>query len=434
MRTFYVDSVNGSDAGSGLFEAEAWKSVERANASTFGPGDSLLFKCGGRYEGMLVPKGNGAKGNPVTIGAYGEGDAPVIDGCGAYAGILLEGVNHYIVTGLCVKNHAEERAIRQGIAIIGAAEGITEDITIVNNEITDVTGENRRAMGPYKAMYWNGGVYVSFPTRTSKKDHLHDIFIMGNYIHDVLTSGIRVNQAEDFVNDIHHTHVVVSGNRVLRTGSDGIIVANCISPRISGNVCGEAGYHGTLEDTKIIAGIWVCATSNALIERNEVYGTRMFENDGSAFDTDWGTAGDTVFQYNYSHDNEGGFWLDCIGLNRNIECGKTILRYNISINDGRGIGIYDQGMPVELYGNLFKFDHPMRVCIFGTPVNYHFTNNIFDLSEEPVDGWQNAVYEDNFYSPDEVPGLKEALVKLTEDPKEAFHVTADLLAPIVKTI
>ena len=73
MRTFYVDSVNGSDAGSGLFEAEAWKSVERANASTFGPGDSLLFKCGGRYEGMLVPRGNGAKGNPVTIGAYESG-------------------------------------------------------------------------------------------------------------------------------------------------------------------------------------------------------------------------------------------------------------------------------------------------------------------------------------------------------------------------
>ena len=35
---------------------------------------------------------------------------------------------------------------------------------------------------------------------------------------------VRVNQQEDFINDIHHTHVVVRGNRIERTGSDGVIV------------------------------------------------------------------------------------------------------------------------------------------------------------------------------------------------------------------
>ena len=78
-----------------------------------------------------------------------------------------------------------------------------------------------------------------------------------NYIHDVRTSGIRVNQQEDFINDIHHTHVVVRGNRIERTGSDGVIVANCISPLIDSNVCFDAGALGTLEDTQLIAGIWV---------------------------------------------------------------------------------------------------------------------------------------------------------------------------------
>ena len=57
----------------------------------------------------------------------------------------------------------------------------------------------------------------------------------------------------------------------------------------------DAGALGTLEDTQLIAGIWVCATRDALIQRNEVARTRMFENDGTAFDTDWGTAGTTVF-------------------------------------------------------------------------------------------------------------------------------------------
>ena len=196
-------------------------------------------------------------------------------------------------------------------------------------------------------------MYVTFPGRTSAQDHLHDIIISNNYIHDVRTSGIRVNQQEDFINDIHHTHVVVRGNRIERTGSDGIIVANCISPLIDSNVCFDAGALGTLEDTQLIAGIWVCATRDALIQRNEVARTRMFEDDGTAFDTDWGTAGTTVFQYNYSHDNEGGFWLDCMKLNHNRDCEKTILRYNISMRDGRGIAVYDQGILAEWYGNLF---------------------------------------------------------------------------------
>ena len=45
--------------------------------------------------------------------------------------------------------------------------------------------------------------------------------------------------------------------------------------------------HSVHEDTQLIAGIWVCATRDALIQRNEVARTRMFENDGTAFDTDW---------------------------------------------------------------------------------------------------------------------------------------------------
>ncbi len=66
------------------------------------------------------------------------------------------------------------------------------------------------------------GIYVTMPGRSSDKNHLHDIIISNNYVHDVFTSGIRVNQQEDFINDIHHTHVVVR-NRIERTGSDGII-------------------------------------------------------------------------------------------------------------------------------------------------------------------------------------------------------------------
>lgn len=304
-RIFYLDAVNGNDKNNGITPDKALKSLEAANRIAFGEGDKLLLKCGCVWRGMLCPHGDGERFQFAQIGTYGDGEAPLIDGNGAYAAILLDGVSYWKVKGLRICNHSSERRVRQGICISAKPEGITAGIEISDCEIFEVDGENRRAMPVYQSMYWNGAVYVTFPGRTSAQDHLHDIIISNNHIHDVRTSGIRVNQQEDFINDIHHTHVVVRGNRIERTGSDGIIVANCISPLIDSNVCFDAGALGTLEDTQLIAGIWVCATRDALIQRNEVARTRMFENDGTAFDTDWGTAGTTVFQYNYSHDNEG---------------------------------------------------------------------------------------------------------------------------------
>lgn len=402
-RTFYVDNRTGNDKNSGLSPDAALRTLEAVNGIVFQPGDRILFRAGGTYRGMFAPQGSGSRYARIEASAYRlDGDetaaAPHIAGEGAYAAILLKDVSFWKVSALEVTNHASERGVRQGICICGAAEGITEGIEICGCEIHDVTGENRRARDAYCSMYWNGGVYVTMPGRSSDRNHLHDIVIHNNQIHDVLTSGIRVNQEEDFINDIHHTHVVVRNNRIERTGSDGIIVANCISPLIDGNICLEAGALGTLEDTNLIAGIWVCAARDALIQRNEVAYTRMFENDGSAFDTDWGTAGTTIFQYNYTHDNEGGFWLNCMGLNYNQECEKTILRYNVSVNDGRGIGIYDQGLPAEFYRNYFIFEKQApQICCFDEGENYHFAQNIFRFKEEPCRGWQKASYEGNRY-------------------------------------
>jgi len=425
-RIFYVDDVNGSDVNLGFTPEAAWKSVEKVNSQILQPGDVIRFRRGGKWIGMLHPTGSGAKYAPITIEAYGEGDKPLIQGDGAKAAILLEGVEYYVVDGIQVTNHAEERAIRYGIGIIGKEQGITRSITVQNCEVYDVTGDNRRSLGSYRAMYWNGGIYASVPGRSSDKDHLHGILLMNNYIHDVLTSGIRIHQNEDSINDIHHTNVVVRGNRIERTGSDGVIVANCISPLITRNVCYDAGALGTVEETIVIAGIWVCACENALIEYNEVARTRYFQGDGTAFDTDWGTAGDTIFQYNYSHDNEGGFWLDCIGLRRNIECGKSILRYNISLNEEKYITSLDFNMPTEFYGNYFGgTGKTPDICGYHDAQGVHeglghyFTRNVFDFDEAPGRGWQESQYLGNWYGD---------IADLPDDPQAQAGVPFDLQA------
>lgn len=164
------------------------------------------------------------------------------------------------------------------------------------------------------------------------------------------------------------------------------------------NVCRDAGALGSLERTRLIAGIWVCAVSNALIQRNEVSGTCLFMDDGTAFDTDWGTEGTTVFQYNYTHDNAGGFWLDCSGLNYNEKYEKTILRYNISLRDGRGIAVGDQGLPVEFYGNIFAFDKTAALCVGKGGRSFHFRDNLFLFREELSDHWGEAEMSGNQYA------------------------------------
>ncbi|MCI9664716.1 MAG: right-handed parallel beta-helix repeat-containing protein [Lachnospiraceae bacterium] len=424
-RIFYVDSVDGNDLNSGTVKEKPWKSLDRVNRMILEPGDEVLFRCGGRWRGMLSLHGNGERFAPVRISSYGEGGRPEIDGDGSYAGVFLQGVSHYILENLRVANRAGERTVRQGICVEAKEEGITEYITIRNCEVLEVAGENRRARDVYCSMYWNGGIYITIPGRSSEKNHLHHIHILNNHIHDVRTSGIRINQEEDFINDIHHTSIVVRGNRIERTGSDGIIVANSISPLIDGNRCYDAGALGNRGETKLIAGIWVCAASNALIQRNEVARTRLFDDDGTAFDTDWGTAGTTVFQYNYTHDNEGGFWLDCSSLNYHTEYEKTVLRYNISIRDGRGIAVSDKGLPVEFYGNVFAFEKDACVCVWEDGRDFRFRNNELFWEKPPRDGWGRALFCHNHYDAQVCPHDMQRMEKSGIDVRRLLEHAGD---------
>ncbi|MBM7678134.1 hypothetical protein [Gracilibacillus alcaliphilus] len=177
-------------------------------------------------------------------------------------------------------------------------------------------------------------------------------------------------------------------------------MANSISPLIEHNRCYDAGALGNLTDTRLIAGIWVCAVSDALIQFNEVARTRLFENDGTAFDTDWGCAGTNIFQYNYTHDNEGGFWLDCAGINHNENYEGTILRHNISVNDRRCIVQRDDGFHAKFDQNVFfQYEGTLDICSQAAGHSHHFKHNMFYFHDTPPDGWKSFVYEGNCYYP-----------------------------------
>lgn len=71
-RTFYVDP-QGDDNAAGTAPGTAWRSVSRVNVEPLRPGDSVLFKRGGKWRGeSLRGQAGSAEGGPVTYGAFGD--------------------------------------------------------------------------------------------------------------------------------------------------------------------------------------------------------------------------------------------------------------------------------------------------------------------------------------------------------------------------
>jgi len=93
--TYYLDPA-GNDANSGISELAPWRTISRVNRSTFSPGDSILLKRGGIWREQLNIPSSGSSGNPITFGAYGMGDKPVINGAMVVNGWTRYSGNIYV--------------------------------------------------------------------------------------------------------------------------------------------------------------------------------------------------------------------------------------------------------------------------------------------------------------------------------------------------
>ena len=81
--TCYYVSPTGSDSNLGTSMSAAWQTIARVQGfqSNLKPGDSVLLQRGGVwYEQLDIVNMNGSSGSPITIGNYGTGNLPVIDG------------------------------------------------------------------------------------------------------------------------------------------------------------------------------------------------------------------------------------------------------------------------------------------------------------------------------------------------------------------
>ena len=177
--TNYYVSSTGNDSNSGLTETSAWKSVSKVNSvfSTFQPGDLVLFKRGDTFYGTLVVSKSGIAGSPITIGAYGTGNKPVITGFKTVTGWVNAGNNIYSAS-------LTSEAQTTMVVVNGMQYGMgryPDAGTNLKYESHTVTPKTITDTGIGDAVNWTGGEVVISKwdcvlDRCKINDHSGDIF------------------------------------------------------------------------------------------------------------------------------------------------------------------------------------------------------------------------------------------------------------------
>ncbi|MNC02631.1 hypothetical protein D3C75_500070 [compost metagenome] len=380
---YYVDSLRPDDSGDGLSPATAWRSLDKVNATVFVPGDQILLKAGGTWSGQLYPKGSGTAGSPIVIGSYGTGNKPIINGNGLAAAadgtggaaVYLYNQEYWEIRDLEVTNTGSTAVKRYGVSVVAADYGTARYIHLLNLTVHDVNGINSDRK--------NGGISVQAlgSTVSTKFD---DVLIDNCTVYTVDRTGITLHSRWMNRGGIADagpwnpwTNVIVQNNTIYDTGGDGIVVRVAQSPLIQYNTTHDINVRSG--DANV--GMWPFNTDDAVVQYNEAYLTRTTK-DGQGFDSDYNT-NRTIIQYNYSHDNEGGFLLICSAGNGNFN-NDTIARYNISQNDlTRTIQVIGNVKNASIYNNTFYIGSSLstRPLLFdnwnGYPDGTTVKNNIF---------------------------------------------------------
>ena len=352
---YYIDSLKGSDANNGTTTATPWQTITKVNATTFKPGDSVLFNCGSVWSGVtLHPLGSGTSGNPIVISKYGTGNLPLLKGNTpsvhlAYV-VYLSSQQYITISNLEITNNYQESststASKRGVYVTAKDMGIVHCVTLKDLVIHNV-------LGSYYSDVTTGGIFCEI-TGTKTATWYDSLLIDHCHVYNVDRTGISNQSSWNGPRTINinskwypSTHLVVQNCEVDSSGSNSIIIRAAKAPVIQYNKVFKSSirYSGN--------SVFVFECDDALIQYNE--GSFNVFNpgdaDASAFDGDY-HCHRTVIQYNYSHDNDGGAWVIVSDPSTSGTFDDScIIRYNISQNDCHSNAAQEQAV-VRIDGNI----------------------------------------------------------------------------------
>lgn len=367
---YYVDP-DGNDSNAGTSDSNAWKTIAKVNTMTFSPGDQILFKSGGVWNDTLRPKGSGSAGQPIIIDKYGGEARPVINGGGKVNNsktLLLNRVSFWEVNNLEITNTvpAGTTYAATGIMVDGGNEATpSSNITIKNCYVHDVNAAKDFQTNFVKG---TGGIIIAGKT--------DDVLVQSCHIKNCAVEGMRTVGTGK--------NIVFDNNLLEYIYGDGIVMAGATGGcKVTHNTVYKACMN---TNSYNYAGIWTVKSKNTLVAYNEVYGmTGGGGNDGMAFDADGydansPTDGD-IFEYNYSHDNNGGFMLFMYNSH------NITVRYNVSVNDigttGKKKLFLFNGSTNnnhQIYNNVFYIINPGGTIFHSAPYGTYSNNIIYAAS------------------------------------------------------
>jgi hypothetical protein len=282
------------------------------------------------------------------------------------------------------------------VRVVAENFGVMRHIRLRNLFVHDVNGDLRKE---------REGCGIYFETRGRTESRFDDLVIENCHVVRTDRNGICQRNGSG----PRSTRVIIRGNVLEDIGGDAIKLWGTDGGLIERNTV--RGARMRCDD--YAAGIWPFDCDDTLIQFNEVSGVRGTK-DGQGFDSDY-RCRRSIFQYNYSHDNEGGFMLICSPGNSYNE--GTIIRYNLSQNDGINSArvFHISGVKDTLIHNNTIYvgtNQSLPFVIFnewagGNAENTRFVNNLiyvdgrvtYDLGKSRGTVFENNLFYGNHANP-----------------------------------
>ena len=323
---YYVDGSAGNDSNSGALSAP-WKTITKVNASTFKPGDAVLFRGGQTFNGAIVSPTAGTPATPITFGSYGGGRATI-------SSSTSNGFTSTNQDGIIVRD----------LIFTGSA---STNIGIYFNITSTALPQNIQAINCKVSGYGNSGILVWSTTAGFYTDVLLQDCVADNCCSiasagAIGSAGIWAGYNHANVrainctasNNAGATDTVNTGNGIKFSQISGGAISKCFSfsNGASANNTNANGGSG---------GIVVIYSTGVVVSECEAYlnstatslGGGVLQ-DGNGIDIDGGCTNCHAIG-NYTHDNYGAGLILYAFASAGPSDSNSI-RNSVSVNDGTG--------------------------------------------------------------------------------------------------
>jgi len=371
--TYYV-SPSGDDGHSGTSTQAAWRTLDKVNSTGLSPGDKVLLEAGREFSGnlLLTAEDAGTPMQPVVVGSYGSGRARIKAGDGS--GVTVLNAGGVLVENLIVLGNDHRTNVGSGVKIVNTLPN-NQKLRYIRIHNVEAAGFGRKKdPAPEGLQPPDGcGIFVGGDASDKSKSGYQDVRITNcvtyqNEYFGILMTGYWQDDPDTYANsDVYVGYCRMydnpgdpnyfqnhSGSGILMEDVDGGVIEHCQAY--------NNGYEGGCTVGGPI-GIWAAVANNVIIQCSESHHNRAGRGDGGGFDFDGGTT-NSILQYNYSHDNDGAAYLICSYKNAPHTFNKNIVRYNISVNDGRG-GYH---AAIHLWSGSPKEDPIHNTHIYGNTI------------------------------------------------------------------